>query len=279
MEYCDAVVKQYDLWLGDVLSNLKCETVEQLTSAKCQIPVKSALANHLHGALILMNKQREVIEQLRNSIIARNEDLIESQKSVVKLQEQLIANKDEKLQALEHSVLSSVQETVKAELKSYSDVVVGCKASTVQTIAPETLKSVVKSVVEHDDRGKNLMIFGLPDEEEEILNDKVYELCETLGEKPRVDATRLGKRCTKNEKIRPVKVVMSSSAAVYQILSKAKKLRGVEKFKTVYLTLDRTEEDRIKQRELVQEMKKLSAEKREMRHFIRDCKVVCVKKT
>ena len=67
--------------------------------------------------------------------------------------------------------------------------------------------------------------------------------------------------------------------AAYQILSKAKKLRGVEKFKRVYLPLDRTEEDRIKQRELVQEMKKLSAEKPVMRHFIRDGKVVCVDKT
>ena len=155
----------------------------------------------------------------------------------------------------------------------------GYKDSTVQTIVPETLKSVFRSVVQHEDRGKNVMIFGLPDEEEENLNDKVSELCEVLGEKPRVDATRLGKMCVNNEKKRPIKVVMSSSAAVNQILSKARKLRSVAKFENVYLTPDRTEDDRNKHRELVREMKKLSAEKPAMKHFIRDGKVISVEKT
>ena len=66
---------------------------------------------------------------------------------------------------------------------------------------------------------------------------------------------------------------------VYQILANAKKLKGVEKFKTVYVSPDRTEEDRLKQRELVRELKKLASEKPTMKHFIRNGKLFSVEKT
>ena len=89
----------------------------------------------------------------------------------------------------------------------------------------------------------------------------------------------MGKKCLNFEKKRAVKVKFSNSAAVYQILANARKLKEVEKFKTVYVSPDRAEEDRIKNRELVRELKKLISEKPTMRHFIRHGKLISVEKT
>ena len=64
--------------------------------------LKGAISGQLHDALFYINKQHDVIvmEGLKRSIAARNEVLVKSQLSVVKLQEEVIASKDEQLQSL-----------------------------------------------------------------------------------------------------------------------------------------------------------------------------------
>ena len=88
---------------------------------------------------------------------------------------------------------SSVAETVKAEFVSYS-AAVKKNQSTSSPIAPETLKSVVRKVAEEDDRSRSLMVFGLPEEGDEQLHDKVSAVFQEFGEKPRMEASRLGEK-------------------------------------------------------------------------------------
>ena len=71
---------------------------------------------------------------------------------------------------------------------------------------------------------RNIMVFGLQegDEESEDLNLKVGAVFGHLGEKPRLEAVRLGKKSqTGSEGARPVKVTLSSSSFVHQILCKS----------------------------------------------------------
>ena len=64
----------------------------------------------------------------------------------------------------------------------------------------------MKLVVEHEDRSRNIMVFGLPEEENEQLNERVLELFEVLGEKPRLDACRVGKKSIESSSTkRPIK--------------------------------------------------------------------------
>ena len=44
-----------------------------------------------------------------------------------------------------------------------------------------------------DDCSKNVMIFGLPKVPDEELNSTIRELFQAIGEKPRVEACRLGR--------------------------------------------------------------------------------------
>ena len=78
---------------------------------------------------------------------------------------------------------------MKLELQSYSSAVQNnlpeCKE---QVFSYETLTRVVRNVVEEEDRSRNVVIFGLPEEENEKFNDKVAEVFESIGQKPKTEA-------------------------------------------------------------------------------------------
>ena len=122
------------------------------------------------------------------------------------------------------------------------------------------------------------MIFGLPEKANEDLNGTVNKLLTAIGEKPRIDACRLGKKRLDN-KIRPVKVTATSSTVVAQILSKAKLLRNKRGYGEVYLSPDRTPEQRLKQKQLVVELKQLVIDKPGQKHYISGGRIHSVDET
>ena len=136
------------------------------------------------------------------------------------------------------------------------------------------MKTLVKTVVEEEDRSRSVMVFGLQDPgAHEDLRVKVCDVFLEIGEQPRVEASRLGK-VTSGGKARPVKVSLSSSHAVNQILSKARNLKQSKKYSKVFICPDRSPAQRIKHRELVDELKKKDTEEPKKRHFIRRGRVV-----
>ena len=61
---------------------------------------------------------------------------------------------------------------------------------------------------------------------------------------------------------------------MYQILSKAKRLREVEGYKTVYLSPNRTPEERVARQKLVAELKQKRTGDPNSRYFIRKGEIV-----
>ena len=119
------------------------------------------------------------------------------------------------------------------------------------------MKKVVKSVVEEEDRSRNVVIFGLPEKKEENIEERVQEVFKEIGLKPTLQASRVGKTSSK----RPIKVSLSISSAVREVLCQVKKFRLAATFSKVYVRPDRFEEERSKDRLLVQELfKKRQAE-------------------
>ena len=72
-------------------------------------------------------------------------------------------------------------------------------------------------------------MIGLSEEEGGVLNDRVSVVVQSLGEKSRIEAVRVG------VKKRTDLITFSSSAIVDQIVGNAKKLRQVGKFRNVFL--------------------------------------------
>ncbi len=137
----------------------------------------------------------------------------------------------------------------------------------------------MKDAIEDEDRSKNIMVFGLAEDDGEQLDDKVSNVFMSLGEKPRSAAVRVGRRSEEGTGCRPVKVVLASSTAVRQLLLKARLLRRVEQLKAVYLCPDRSPQERECQRKLVLELKEKSNKQVDQHHYIKGGKVMSVAKT
>ena len=121
-----------------------------------------------------------------------------------------------------------------------------------------------------NDKGKNLMIFWLKEEIGEDLKEKVSAVLGHLDEKPHMSTYgRVGREGTD----KPVKITLRSSEAVRQILTKSGRLSKVEGHKSIYLSPDRSWEERDIYRKLTQDMKQQIKDNPERYHFIRNRKV------
>ena len=232
---------------------------------------KDDLAKRLYEGMKIIERQNHLIANLREQAQVLKTTTISCQASVIRLQEELISSKDDQLGALQSAVVSSVEESVKTELRSYSEVASTLSSASKPPSAAysrETLKSVVKHVVEEEDRSRNIMVFGLPESENEILTEKIGELFKELDEKPKLEAARLGK--SGSTRSRPVKVSLSSSVNVQQIMRKARNLRLSEEYKTVFLTPDRSAEERVIQKQLVLDLKKRKSDEPDKIHYLKD---------
>ena len=100
------------------------------------------------------------------------------------------------------------------------------------------------------------------------VEERVQEFFQEIGLKPALQAFRVG-RMIKEKSKRPVKVSLSSSCAVQQVLSQVRKLRQSASFSKVYVRPDRSEEARCQDRLLVQELLKKRESEPGKLHYIR----------
>jgi hypothetical protein len=82
-------------------------------------------------------------------------------------------HKDEQLKLLKTAVKETVQTTVESGIQSYSAVVQKNSASGTVSNS-KTLKKVMKSVAAEGDRSKNLIVFGLKEEQQQQLPAKFW---------------------------------------------------------------------------------------------------------
>ena len=122
------------------------------------------------------------------------------------------------------AVSTTVKESVKSECRRYAEAVKS-PVTHYPVMSPQTLTGVVKKVVKKKDRSRNLIVFRLEEDKEEIISENIAGLQETMGERLKTEAYRLGKFSLEKTSPRPVKVTMTSSGNVHHFLEKAKQLK------------------------------------------------------
>ena len=155
-------------------------------------------------------------------------------------------------------------------MKSYSSVLQkDCSVA----LAPEKIATVVQKVNEEDERKKNLIVFGVSEEQTEELDSKVNGLLEQLHEKPRIiSCSRIGLK--KSGKIRPIRFTVKNPDTAYQILRKAKSLKDAAGYQSVVISPDRTVDEQKTQRELVLKLKEKRQNDQSSRYVIKSGKIV-----
>ena len=273
----DVFVKLRKPYTGSVGLNL-------VTKADLNKLLQTDLVHICLKALQYAGALLDDVETLKNFSSSLQNKVIESQQDVISIQAELSDCKTEQLEMLrktvETSVLDSVKtvetslvDTVKTELQSYSSAVQKTPQNE-QVFSSEALTRVVRNVVEEEDRSRNVVIFGLNEEDDEKLNERVAEVFESIGQKPRAETCRVGLKKSKDS-VRPVKVKLSSSLIVDQLLASVRKLRNVPKFSSVFVCPDRSPEQRKIQKELVKELKEKAAAEPNKHFFIRAGKIEC----
>ena len=127
---------------------------------------------------------------------------------------------------------------------------------------------MAKELAVEEELSRNIVIFGLPEENDELLSNQVSEVFENLGQKPKFEANRLGKRRADLTVVRPVKISLPSYGIVENILSWSNHLRPIEKFRSLYLSPDRTPEQRSQHKELVFQLKEKRTHEPQKTHII-----------
>ena len=265
-------------WIEKVKQELKCNEEDNLSKELFARPNKSVLSQWLAESREIMCRQRTMMENMKHVIGTMKTEALADKATVIKLQGELLERKEEQLASLQTAVRNSVQDSVKTEIQTYS-AALNKPTAAAAAISPGAFKKVVKEVIEDEDRSKNLMVFGLSEETGEQLDDKISAIFQEMEEKPRSSAVRVGIKSTNSAECRPVKVTLTSSTAVRQLLMKAKLLRQIQRLKAVYLSPDRSPEERSSRRQLVTELKKKKEEQVTHDHFIRGGKVVSMAKS
>jgi len=252
---------------SDICRVFGCEDPEKLTPVmlvKNNVS-KAQMAEWLFTAMDLLNNcclplmssGRTTIEQLQ-------EEKISDQRTVIELQEKLICKKD--------GDLGLVSQTVQKELKSYSSAL---QQSCSTALSPKNIATAVKKMTKEEDRTKEVVVFGVDEEAGECVTTKVSTILEQLEEKPRImGCRRIGQRVTGESKKRPIIFSVKSTDIVYQILKKAKRLKDIEDFKTVYISPNRTLDERISRQKLVNELKERRLGDPTGHYFIRKGEIV-----
>ena len=259
----------------EMIEALKCEEGAELSVAKFKTLRKDDLVGLLFNTYQILRSHEAPLRKLKCAVDNMKDEHIELQRKVIKLQGELLDVKSEQLESVKSTVKTAVQETVTEEIKCYSKVVSESVSNGLPAITAKNLRKAVQRVVTEEDRTKNVVIFGLEENENEELSDKINYVFEHIDEKPRFDAVRIGMKSA--GKVRPVKVKLPNSTAVHQILVKCKELRRCEDLKTVFISPDRSPEQRAERQKLVSEMKQMiEADKESDKHyFIRKGKICC----
>ena len=109
--------------------------------------------------------------------------------------------------------LRDMAPTVESAEKSYSSVVTTGQPAQ-SAISSTVIQRAVKDIAEGEERSKNVIIFGLEEQDEENVEARVSEIFEVVGEKPRPETlSRMGNKRTDYN--RPVIVKLRNTAAYH----------------------------------------------------------------
>ena len=233
-------------------------------------------------AIVDQYRKNNIFNTCSTSKIEKLTDQVQKgHEKIIELQCELLSSKEEQLASLRTAVkeeLATVQSVVKTEIhRSWSDVVAKGSNQGSTTLAAAKLKEAVKSAVAEEDKSRNFMIFGKMEAPCEDVSVTVADILHDINEKPRiVECIRIGS--SEQGKSRPIKVKLTSSDAVYNVLRSAKHLKNSARNRKTFIGPDRSKEDRAEYKKLVDKMKTMMKEDPEKYHFIRRGGITSVQK-
>ena len=228
----------------------------------CNQVKKSDLASAIVTLVNILDSTHGVLKSASVKIEDLLSDQVEDKKTIIQLQKKSLESKDKEIAA--------VQSTVKSEIKTFAEIV---KSGTSSSVTTQNIQRAVKSAVSEDQRGKNVVIFGLQEDGNDdrlrarvtVMTKLIVEGRETAAVK---DVIRIGAVKSGESGCRPVKVSFENKEVATSVISSAKKLRQSPVYKSVYVSPDRSAEERTERKKLVSQLKQKIEKEPGLYHFI-----------
>ena len=136
------------------------------------------------------------------------------------------------------------------------------------------LTQAVKTAFEDSDRIGNVMLFNLAEDHGTCDTEKVYGVMKAAGVETICAISEIERIGTVTpEKCRPLRVRLDSSIATSELLTKSKILRRNQYLFNVFVTPDRSKEERQQRSKLVKEMREKRQTFPDKRFYIRNMKI------
>jgi len=237
---------------------------------KCTDKVKSLIKRNNNNNTS-MSFNMEKIEEKIMEITTR---------SIVKLEERIDEKLVQRLAQVEEQFLSisSVPDEINKNCKTFAETLKSNlsknpenNADSFKNIVKKAMEEEKKEVKELEDRKRNIILFGAPEKESEIIDERkkadvqlFIDVCNSICtneilEADILQARRLGKFSSENT-TRPLMVTVRSELVKKRIFSQLHKLRSVEQFKNIHVNHDMTKEEKANTKLLVEEAKRKSKE-------------------
>ena len=208
----------------------------------------------------LLDRSGQLLRSASADLDCLKREQIESQSKLLKVQDELSVKKSAQLDA--------VKTTVEENMSSWAAVV---KKNSGNKVSQKEVKKAVKCAINESDREYNVVMFNVEEQKEEDPSenydaDTALDIMNSAG----LDAVegeytteRIG---TFDKEKNRVKFDFKSTA--FSLLAKAKNLKNNEEYGQVFIVPDRSREERIEHRKLVEQLKLIRTQNPDKRCYI-----------
>ena len=261
MEFSLHSLHRVDAELETVVKSMReCLNVTDIGKMKRTMLIKQnkdILVGFVESLSGVIGSSQHMLRSAAEQIDALKSENMNLQNNVICLQNKVVQKTADELH--------TVKNTVETEMKTWAGVVAeSCR--NINAVTPLKLKEAVKTAVSEEDRSRNFLVYGAEEnvDENQILTD-IFQQIDTKPEV--VEHYRIG--TAKAGSNRPIKVKLRRQGAVRDVLTNAKKLKEHDKLASIFISPDRTVEERLAHKQLIDEMKERRDEDRTKYFFIR----------
>lgn len=210
----------------------------------------------------LLEKSGQLLRSASADLDVLKREQLDFQSKLLKVQDELSVKKS--------AQLDTVQNTVEEKMSSWAAVV---KKNSTNKFTQE-VKKAVKSAINESDREFNVVMFNVEEQDEEDLSENydtvvASDIMNSAGlyaVEGDFTTERIG--ALDKDKNRPLKVKFDFKSTAFDLLAKAKNLKDNEDYGHVFIAPDRSREERLEHRKLVEQLKLIRTQNPEKRCYI-----------
>ena len=246
-----------------LLATLHVGDLDNVTRSVVKVGNKDCVVDFAVKLANLLKTSRDLLRSAAADFDSLKREQLQCQSKLLSVQDELSVKKSAQLDA--------VKDTVEEKMSSWAAVV---KKNSSSKVSQKEMKKAVKSAINESDREYNVIMFNVEEQDEEDPSenydaDTALDIMNSAG----LDAVegeytteRIG--ALQNDKNRPLKVKFDFKSTAFDLLAKSKNLKHSEVYGTVFIVPDRSREERIEHRKLVEQLKLIRTQNPEKRCYI-----------